>query len=58
MQMVKTIESINRLRKSGLPYISILADPATGGAIASYAALGDIVIAEPGRLVILRAPGS
>jgi len=56
MQMVKTIESINRLRKSGLPYISILADPATGGAIASYAALGDIVIAEPGALVIFTGP--
>ena len=56
MQMAKTIESINRLRKSGLPYISILADPATGGAIASYAALGDIVIAEPGALVIFAGP--
>ncbi len=56
MQMVKTIESINRLRKSGLPYISILADPATGGAIASSAALGDIVIAEPGALVIFAGP--
>ncbi len=56
MQMVKTIESVNRLRKSGLPYISILADPATGGAIASYAALGDIVIAEPGALVIFTGP--
>ena len=56
MQMTKTIESINRLRKSGLPYISILADPATGGAIASYAALGDVVIAEPGALVIFAGP--
>lgn len=56
MQMVKTIESVNRLKRHGLPYISILADPATGGAIASYAALGDIVIAEPGALVIFAGP--
>ncbi|NLA73920.1 MAG: acetyl-CoA carboxylase carboxyl transferase subunit alpha/beta, partial [Deltaproteobacteria bacterium] len=46
MQMVKTIEAVERLKKKNLPYISILADPATGGAIASYAALGDITIAE------------
>ena len=56
MQMVKTIESVNRLKRHGLPYISILADPATGGAIASYAALGDIVIAEPKALVIFAGP--
>ncbi len=56
MQMVKTIESVNRLKRHGLPYISILADPATGGAIASYAALGDIVIAEPRALVIFAGP--
>lgn len=56
MQMVKTIESVNRLKRHGLPYISILADPATGGSIASYAALGDIIIAEPGALVIFTGP--
>jgi len=56
MQMVKTIESVNRLKKHGLPYISILADPSTGGAIASYAALGDIIMAEPGALVIFSGP--
>ncbi|MFZ0450908.1 MAG: carboxyl transferase domain-containing protein [Desulfatiglandaceae bacterium] len=56
MQMVKTIESVNRLKRHGLPYISILSDPSTGGAIASYAALGDIVIAEPGALVIFAGP--
>ncbi len=56
MQMVKTIESVNRLKKQGLPFISILADPSTGGAIASYAALGDITIAEPGALVIFAGP--
>jgi acetyl-CoA carboxylase beta subunit len=56
MQMVKTIESVNRLKRHGLPYISVLADPATGGAIASYAALGDVIIAEPGALVIFAGP--
>ncbi len=56
MQMVKTVESVNRLKKQGLPYISILTDPSTGGAIASYAALGDIIIAEPGALVIFTGP--
>ena len=56
MQMVKTIESVNRLKKQGLPYISILTDPSTGGAIASYAALGDVIIAEPRALVIFAGP--
>ena len=56
MQMVKTIESVERLKRQGLPYISILADPSTGGAIASYAALGDVTIAEPGALVIFTGP--
>ncbi len=56
MQMVKTIESVDRLKRHGLPYISILADPSTGGAIASYAALGDVTIAEPGALIIFTGP--
>ncbi len=56
MQMVKTVESVNRLKKQNLPYISILTDPSTGGAIASYAALGDIIMAEPGALVIFAGP--
>lgn len=56
MQMVKTIESVNRLKRHGLPYISILTDPSTGGAIASYAALGDVIIAEPNALVIFTGP--
>jgi len=56
MQMVKTVESVNRLKKQNLPYISILADPSTGGAIASYAALGDVVMAEPGALVMFAGP--
>ena len=56
MQMVKTVESVIRLKRQGLPYISILTDPSTGGAIASYAALGDVTIAEPGALVIFAGP--
>lgn len=56
MQMVKTVEAVNRLKAAGLPYISILADPSTGGAIASYAALGDVIIAEPGALIIFTGP--
>lgn len=56
MQMVKTIESVTRLKRHGLPYLSILADPSTGGAIASYAALGDVIIAEPGALIIFTGP--
>jgi acetyl-CoA carboxylase carboxyl transferase beta subunit len=56
MQMAKTIEAVNRLKENGLPYISILADPSTGGAIASYAALGDVIIAEPGALIIFTGP--
>jgi len=56
MQMVKTIESVNRLKRHGLPFLSILADPSTGGAIASYAALGDVIISEPGALVIFAGP--
>jgi len=56
MQMVKTIESVNRLKRHGLPFLSVLADPSTGGAIASYAALGDIILAEPKALVIFAGP--
>ncbi|MBW1722793.1 MAG: acetyl-CoA carboxylase carboxyl transferase subunit alpha/beta [Deltaproteobacteria bacterium] len=56
MQMVKTIESVIRLKRQGLLYLSILTDPSTGGAIASYAALGDVTIAEPGALVIFAGP--
>jgi acetyl-CoA carboxylase beta subunit len=56
MQMVKTIASIHRLKRQGLPFISILGDPCTGGAIASYASLGDVIIAEPKALVIFTGP--
>ncbi len=56
MQMYKTIAAVERLKRAGIPFISILADPATGGAIASYAALGDVCLAEPGALVIFTGP--
>jgi acetyl-CoA carboxylase carboxyl transferase beta subunit len=56
MQMVKTVNCITRLKRDGLPFISILGDPSTGGAIASYASLGDIIIAEPNALVIFTGP--
>ncbi|MDR2142574.1 MAG: acetyl-CoA carboxylase carboxyl transferase subunit alpha/beta [Deltaproteobacteria bacterium] len=55
-QMVKTVNCVTRLKRYGLPYISVLGDPSTGGAIASYAALGDIIIAEPNALVIFTGP--
>jgi acetyl-CoA carboxylase beta subunit len=56
MQMVKTVNCITRLKRDGLPFISVLGDPSTGGAIASYAALGDVIIAEPNALVIFTGP--
>ncbi len=56
MQMTKTVAAVQKLKEAGLPFISILADPSTGGAIASYAALGDVCLAEPGALVIFTGP--
>lgn len=56
MQMVKCIAAVERLKDYRLPYLSILADPSTGGALASYAALGDVIIAEPEALVIFSGP--
>ena len=48
LQMAKTSAVLERLRQSGTPYISVLTDPVYGGVSASLAALGDIIIAEPG----------
>ena len=56
MQMVKTSAALGRLAQAGLPYISILTDPTTGGVTASYAMLGDIHIAEPGSLIGFAGP--
>ncbi|MAH78981.1 MAG: acetyl-CoA carboxylase carboxyl transferase subunit beta [Rickettsiales bacterium] len=51
MQMPRTIIAINNLSKQKIPFISVLADPTTGGVSASYAMLGDIVIAEKGATI-------
>lgn len=51
LQMSKTSAALNRLGQKGLPFISILTDPTMGGVSASFAMLGDIIIAEPGALI-------
>ena len=51
MQMAKTCAGIARLQKAGIPYISVLTHPTTGGVSASFAMVGDINIAEPGALI-------
>ncbi|TAL06154.1 MAG: acetyl-CoA carboxylase carboxyltransferase subunit beta [Chloroflexota bacterium] len=51
MQLAKTCAALERLRAAGVPYISIMSDPTTGGVFASYAVLGDINIAEPNALI-------
>jgi acetyl-CoA carboxylase carboxyl transferase subunit beta len=56
MQMAKTSAALARLREAGLPYISILTHPTTGGVSASFAMLGDINIAEPGALIGFAGP--
>ena len=47
MQMARTTVAVDKVREKGLPYITILTDPTTGGVTASFAMLGDIAIAEP-----------
>ncbi len=56
MQMAKTSAKLALLGKAGIPYISFLTDPTTGGVTASYAMLGDINIAEPGALIGFAGP--
>ncbi len=56
MQMAKTSAKLALLDKEGLPYISILTDPTTGGVTASYAMLGDFNISEPGSLIGFAGP--
>jgi acetyl-CoA carboxylase carboxyl transferase subunit beta len=51
MQMAKTSAALGRLSEAKLPYISILTHPTTGGVTASFATLGDVIIAEPGALI-------
>lgn len=56
MQMAKTSAKLALLDQSGIPYISLLTDPTTGGVTASYAMLGDFNIAEPGALIGFAGP--
>ncbi len=51
MQLAKTSAKLSQLSDAGVPYISILTDPTTGGTTASFAMLGDVHIAEPGALI-------
>jgi acetyl-CoA carboxylase carboxyl transferase subunit beta len=51
MQMAKTSAALARLAAAKLPYISVLTDPTTGGVSASFAMLGDVILAEPGALI-------
>ena len=56
MQMAKTNASLTRLAMAGLPYISVLTDPTMGGVSASFAFVGDVVIAEPKALIGFAGP--
>jgi acetyl-CoA carboxylase carboxyl transferase subunit beta len=51
MQMAKTSAALGRLAAAKIPFISILTDPTTGGVTASFATLGDVILAEPGALI-------
>jgi len=56
MQMAKISAALARLDRAGIPYISVLTDPTTGGVTASFAMLGDLNIAEPGALIGFAGP--
>ena len=56
MQLAKTSSRLTRLADAGIPYISVITDPTTGGTTASYAMLGDINIAEPNALIGFAGP--
>lgn len=56
MQMAKTSAALARFDRKGLLYISVLTDPTTGGVTASFASLGDIILAEPGALIGFAGP--
>jgi acetyl-CoA carboxylase carboxyl transferase subunit beta len=51
MQLAKTVGAIERLRAAGVPFLSLLSDPTTGGVFASFAVLGDVNLAEPNALI-------
>ncbi len=56
MQMAKTSAALTKLSEAGLPYISVLTDPTMGGVSASFAMLGDVIIAEPNALIGFAGP--
>ncbi|MEO7019914.1 MAG: acetyl-CoA carboxylase, carboxyltransferase subunit beta [Ktedonobacteraceae bacterium] len=56
MQMAKTSAALAKLNTAGLPYFSLLTNPTTGGVAASFAMLGDVILAEPGGLVCFAGP--
>src|SRR5262249_56590658 len=56
MQMAKSVAALERLRKAGLPFVSVLLHPTTGGVAASFAFLGDVNVAEPKALIGFAGP--
>ena len=56
MQMAKTTAALTQLAAESLPFISVLTDPTMGGVSASFAMIGDVVIAEPGALIGFAGP--
>jgi len=56
MQMAKTSAALAKLRETGVPYFSLLTNPTTGGVTASFAMLGDVILAEPGGLICFAGP--
>ncbi len=56
MQMIKTSQAVARLHEERIPYITVLTDPTTGGVSASFAYLGDIILAEPRALIGFAGP--
>ncbi|MCK4502764.1 MAG: acetyl-CoA carboxylase carboxyl transferase subunit beta, partial [Desulfuromonadales bacterium] len=56
MQMAKTSAALAKLKAAGIPFISVLTDPTTGGVTASFAMLGDLNIAEPRALIGFAGP--
>ncbi len=51
MQLAKTSAAVRRLHEAGMPFLSVMCDPTTGGVTASFAFLGDVILAEPGSLI-------
>lgn len=56
MQMAKTTVALEGLTERGLPYVSLLTDPTTGGVTASFATIADVIVAEPGALIGFAGP--